>query len=262
MQVVSTGAVLILVAVVAGYSPQAHGDDGHVRQVKAAMKSAYARTESTSRCTTPVQNDLFEWPKDKIERCTYRKGKLDAVAYLLVIKPERIAQWIETACAEQMPRVSACFSTVLHCAHANSGMMFAISGNLLEDMGGRPFENYFFRNGMTVKIGGEENGTTGQIPMDRQEALALMPNTSINDIPTGVTRLWRTLPKQYALRFSASSAPKDIHATGAPEAWLRIAREEMLAALDSPRNRLLDAYVAAHPQSLRRGACPKKDDSL
>jgi len=38
--------------------------------------------------------------------------------------------------------------------------------------------------------------------------------------------------------------------------WLHITRVEILAALDRPHDRLLDAYVAAHPETLKAGKCP------
>src|SRR4029434_2063627 len=113
------------------------------------------------------------------------------------VKPEIIATWIETACAQLMPTAGQCFERVLRCARDNSGMMFPISGNMMENMDNGPWKNWFFRNGMTVRMQNQGNGTTAQIPVDRQKELALMSDANILRIPTGVTRFWRTKPAQF-----------------------------------------------------------------
>lgn len=128
--------------------------------------------------------------------------------------------------------------------------------------------NYFFRNGMTVKFDKEgtpkekaTHRTSTQIDMARQEALAGAPHTEIAAIPTGLTRFWRTLPHQFAEKFPEESAPNKVATQQDREKWLHIAQSELLRALDRPDNRLLEAYVAAHPTTLAAGGCPR-DDAL
>jgi len=48
------------------------------------------------------------------------------------------------------------------------GMMFPISGNLMENKDSEPWKNYFFRNGMTVAIAEQGIGTRAQVPIERQ----------------------------------------------------------------------------------------------
>src|SRR3954453_5363545 len=77
----------------------------HVDAVKNAQKSAYAVVESTNGCPA-ADRDLFGWPRNLVLNCEYAKQdtalgrKRRAVAYLLDVKPEVIARWIEGACAE------------------------------------------------------------------------------------------------------------------------------------------------------------------
>lgn len=252
---------IVLVALLATFAPWppaiAGAAEDHAGQVRSALKAGYVRNPS-SQCS-PVDSDILGWPKAAVEKCSYRGGALSGLAYLLIIKPERIAAWIETACATHLAGTSGCFKTLLSCARSNSGMMFAISGNVMEDMDGAPWTNYLFRNGMTVALPGAKNGSTTQIPMEQQAQLALAPDSSIARIPSGVTRLWRTLPHQYAAAFPGDGAPTTLATPQARQAWLDIAKGQTLAALEANRNRLLEAYVAAHPKTLARGRCPADD---
>ena len=231
----------------------------HVAEVRKAQKAAYAISDATNGCPV-IGTDMFGWPGNIIRHCVYKKGpqghQLEAVVYLLDVKPEVIARWIESSCANQLPNVSSCFSTVLSCGKDNSGMMFPISGNMMENMENSPWKNYFFRNGMTVSIGGEQNGSTAQISLERQEAVALMPNSAVTSIPTGLTRFWRTRPAQFAKQFPTVAVPPSLNSPKARGEWLDIAHSEFLAALSNPNNRLLEAWVAAHPKTLSAGRCP------
>jgi hypothetical protein len=235
----------------------------HVTAVRNAQKSAYAISDSTNECPV-VGADMLGWPGSKVRKCIYEEGpgahRLTGLVYLLEVAPEVIARWIETTCANQLAGVSACFATVLRCGRINSGMMFPISGNMMENMTPTVWKNYLFRNGMTVSFGGGENGSTSQLPVDRQEALARAEDSSIKSIPSGVTRYWRTLPRQFAARFPDAQAPTDLDSATARQKWLDIAKAEALAALDSPTNRLLEAWVASHPVTLRQGNCPEDGD--
>jgi hypothetical protein len=136
----------------------------------------------------------------------------------------------------------------------------AVSGNVMENMAPKTWKNYFFRNGMTVKIDGETNGSTAQIPIDRQEALAMSPYKAIISIPSGVTRFWRTLPRQFAARFPDVGAPSSLASPTARQKWLDVVKSEFLDALDRPENRLLDAWVSAHSRTIGKGDCPGDGD--
>lgn len=233
-----------------------------ISAVASAQKAAYVISDATNGC--PVASaDLHGWPAARLRTCEYAEGpagsRLQGYAVLLVVDPEPIARWIKTSCAEKLAGNAACFRTVLACGRANSGMMFPVSGNVMENMDGRPFSNYFFRNGMTVRMKGQPNGTSVGIDLATQIRLANADATDIESIPTGVTRFWRTLPQQFASAVPGEAIPRGVKTSADAQRWLEIARTEMLAALGGPRNRLLDAWVAAHKQTLARGNCPQRD---
>ena len=90
-----------------------------------------------------------------------------------------------------------------------------------------------FRHGMTVGMKGQPNGTSVGIG----------------------------LPTQFASAVSGEAIPRGLKTTADAQRWLEIARTDMLAALGGPKNRLLDAWVAAHKQTLARGNCPQRDSA-
>lgn len=231
----------------------------HIAEVRQAQKAAYAISDASNGCPI-VGSDMLGWPGNLVRHCIYTEGPANdrrtGVVYLLDVRPAVIAQWIETSCQKQMAGVSTCFATVLKCGKENSGLMFPISGNMMENMNFSPWKNYFFRNGMTVEIDHEPNATTNQIPIARQEALAHLPNSAVTSIPSGLLRLWRTLPRQFAKRYPNAGVVPNVDSRAAQQKWLDVARTEFMTALKSPTNRLLAAWIAAHPETLRAGECP------
>jgi hypothetical protein len=135
MKTIAAG--LIAIPLLLGPAAQAQ-TQAHIDDVKKAQKSAYAIGDSTNNCPTS-DADLFDWPAHLLRYCEYKQGGLSGVVYLLTIAPERTAQWIETSCAKRMPGESGCFRVVLQCGRLNSGMMFAVSGNVIESN-----QNIFF----------------------------------------------------------------------------------------------------------------------
>jgi hypothetical protein len=127
---------------------------------------------------------------------------------------------------------------------------------MLENMDNEPWKNIFFRNGMTVHMTGQQNFTTDPILIEQQQELALMSDANIENIPTGLTRFWRTRPSQFALRFPNEDTPRTLKTAKDRQKWLDIVRSEFLAALGKPNNRLLEAYMIAHQKELAKGMCP------
>ena len=138
----------------------------------------------------------------------------------------------------------------------NSGYMFAISGNIVEDMGlPDHFKNYFFRNGMTSAFQEGVNGSTTRAPDDQQQRIALLPNDAVIAIPSGMTRFWRTSPEEFHRRFPQSGAPTDVKNPTSRQTWLTVAQKEILDALGSGQNRLLEANLSARAQDLFHRSC-------
>jgi hypothetical protein len=232
----------------------------HVAAVVQAQKSAYAITDATNNCP-PATTDILGWPASLLRECIFSEGpsgdRLTGYVILIDVKPETIATWIETACAQVLPGVSKCFRRVLNCGQGNSGMMFPVSGNMMENMDDEPWKNWFFRNGMTVSMPGQQNNRHEQVPLARQKELALLPNTEIAGIPSGITRFWRTRPAQFAKRFPNEDIPHTVTTPQDRQKWLNITQSEFLSALTKPNNRLLEAWVAARRVRLTNSnKCP------
>ena len=237
--------------------------DADTAAVAAAQTSGdYARPETTHDCPG-MEADFQGWPAKLLRACEYSvgsgPGRRTAYVVLLKMEPRTIARWIETACRERLAGTAGCFSTALSCGLDNSGLLFPVSGNMMENMNHSPWRNYFFRNGMTVNMTGEANRTTAQIDLSRQRQLADAPMTAVASIPTGVTRLWRTLPRQFAALYPSAGTPRSVAAKPDQGRWLAFTQAETLASLDAPRNRLLDAWVVAHKRTLAGGKCPARD---
>ncbi|BCG73348.1 hypothetical protein MesoLj113a_45060 [Mesorhizobium sp. 113-1-2] len=239
------------------------GIQDHLAAVKKAQLASYAMTRATNNCPSP-DTDLLGWPAQKLKACDYKVGSKakprSAHVVLLDVPSERTVAWIETACAKQLPGLSGCFEVLLGCAKGNSGMMVPVSGNMMEDMDGVRWKNYFFRNGMTVTFESQENGGTNQISDARQIDLTKMPDSAVKSIPSGVTRFWRTTSQQFAKQFPTEGAPASLKTAAERQQWLDVAKKELLDALSKPENRLLTAWVAAHPKTLAKGACPADKD--
>ncbi|MDQ0513519.1 hypothetical protein [Ancylobacter amanitiformis] len=218
--------------------------------VRKAQRSAYAITSATNGCPK-VDEDVRGWPKYLIRRCEYRQGNLTGLVYLAEVPAKTVAAWISRTCARKMPEVASCFGTVLRCGQLNSGYMFPVAGNIIED--GR---NFFFRNGMTVNLGDGTHASRRPIPLKLQEELAQRGDAQILSIPSGLTRYWRSRPHQVAVLFPDKRAPEAVNTAEQRALWLRIARDEFLSAARGRENRLLEAYVAVHRDVLARGQCP------
>jgi hypothetical protein len=194
-----------------------------------------------------------------VRKCEFTEdtgeSRKTGVVYLLDVPAATIAGWIETTCANQLPSTAGCFATVLRCARDNTGMMFPVSGNMMENMNG-PWTNWFFRNGMTVRMRGQANNSATAIALERQDDLATADGSAILRISTGMTRFWLTRPGDFAAKYPDAGAPDDLASAEHRTGWLNLARSEMLAALASPTNRLLEAWVAAHIDDLARNKCP------
>jgi hypothetical protein len=228
----------------------------HVAAVKTAYRAAYAITQSVNGCPKGTAN-LFGWPKERLRYCEYavRDTALGhdrkAVVWLLDVQPERVAQWIENACTKVLPTDASCFDIVLKSGRNNSGYMFAVTGNVVEDMKIKGvFKNYFFRNGMTASVKRGVNDGSEELSLDAQLTLAMTVDEGILNVPSGRTRFWSTLPNQFASRFPTAGAPSDVVTKERRAQWLALVRQEMLTAVDSSSNRLLEAWLCSNLQVL------------
>ena len=235
-----------------------------VQSVQRAMRAAYIRESAIEPCA-PATADRFGWPKSIVVRCVYaqqdrlangRRVDRKAVAEVVFPEPSVIARWIVTACAVLTASRPNCFSTAVAEGKATSGFQFAVTGNVLEDQPETGVQkNFFFRNGMTVAVAPNVNGRPDDLPLDRQQALADTSNEDIVSIPSGRTRYWSTTPAQFRARFPHANVPPDLATREHRLAWLELARGELLGALASDRNRLLEAWLCANAHARFQTTC-------
>lgn len=80
---------------------------------------------------TPVAESFLGWPGKTLQRCEYKHGDASGLAYVLDVKAETMAKWIETSCATQMAGVAACFDRILRCGTEKSDSVFVVGGNAI-----------------------------------------------------------------------------------------------------------------------------------
>lgn len=222
----------------------------HVAAAKAILDKSPVRAGTC----VPASEDFAGWPAALVQRCEYPQG----VAYVLDVKPETMAKWIETGCAAQMSGVGACFDRMLKCAVEKSSATFVIGGNLAAERKGA-VTNLFFRNG--VVIAAPQNGKADAVPLADQEKLARLPESGVEAMPGGgPVAFWHTMPHQFAVKAIDLGVPGEMNTPDRRQRWLEIIRAEMLAALKADGNRFLSGWMTAHPITLRTGECADDRD--
>jgi hypothetical protein len=248
-------AFAALASLTAAATPLSHAE----RATRAIANGGYAVSSATNACPH-LTTDLLGWPAAKVRHCAYQvaDSSLDhpraAVVYLLDLDGTTLAHWIENACANVDADAETCFSAVLRAGAGNSGYMIPIAGNILEDMSGEGWKNYFFRNGMTASVRRDVNGHGDELALDDQETLS--QNGAVLSIPSGMTRPWRTTPAEFSAHFPAEGAAEDLHTEAGRAHWLDRTKTELLAAIGGDHNRLLEAWVCgAAGQQITGAAC-------
>lgn len=220
----------------------------------AAVKAAFDKSPVRAGTCAPVSEDFMGWPAALVSRCDYPQG----VAYVLDVKPETMAKWIETGCAAHMSGVAACFDRMLKCAVEKSNATFVIGGNLAASRKGEA-TNLFYRNG--VVIAAPQNGKPDAVPPAEQEKLARLPESGVEAMPGGgAVAFWHTQPFQFAVKAIELGVPAELNTPDRRKTWLEVIRAEMQTALKSDANRFLSGWMTAHPITLRTGECADDRD--
>lgn len=207
---------------------------------------------------TPVVESFLGWPEKTLQRCEYKHGDSLGIAYVLDVKAETMAKWIETSCATQMAGVSACFDRILRCGREKSDSVFVVGGNAIIEKNGVMLNN-FIRNGLAINAA--PNGKAEAITLEDQEKLAKIPEADITAMLGGSgVAFWHTLPYQFAVKAIDLGVPAEMNTPDRRQKWLEIIRLEMLAALGKAENRFLSGWINAHPIMLRAGECPDDRD--
>lgn len=226
----------------------------HVAAAQATLDKSPVRAGACA----PVAEDFQGWPAALVQRCEYQQGGMAGVAYVLDVKPETLAKWIETGCAAHMAGVDACFDRMLRCAVEKSNATFVVGGNLVAERKGE-VTNMFYRNG--VAIGAPQSGKPGAVPVEEQEKLAKTPEGAIEStLEGGDVAFWHTRPYQFAVKAIDLGVPAELNTPDRRQKWLEVIRSEMQAALKSDGNRFLSGWMTAHPITLRTGECAADRD--
>ncbi len=223
----------------------------------AAVKAVQDKSPVRAGCA-PVKEEFLGWPAGLVERCEYKQGETPGVAYVLDVKPETMARWIEAGCAAYMVGAASCFDRVLRCTVQNSGLEFVVGGNLVAERKGA-LQNMFYRNG--VAIGAPQSGKPGAVAVEEQEKLAHTPEADVSAMPgRGGVAFWDTMPYQFAVKAIDLGVPAEMNTPDRRQKWLEIVRNEMLVSLGRDENRFLSGWMTAHPITLRTGDCPDARD--
>lgn len=232
-------------------APAAAQTAEHVAAVKAAQEKSPVRA---GECA-PAREDFLGWPASLVQRCAYQRGGLSGVVYVLDVKPETLARWIESGCAAHMVGVAACFDRILRCAAEKSDLAFAIGGDVIAERKGA-VQNIFYRNGVAIAARAGK-----PVALEEQERLAHLAESAVEAMPgQGAVAFWRTMPYQFAVKAIDLGVPAEMNTPERRQKWLEIVHAEMLASLESRDNRLLSGWMTAHPITLRTGECPDKSD--
>ena len=222
----------------------------HVSAVKATLEKAPVR----SGACAPVAEEFQGWPAGSLQRCEYQRAGMTGVAYVLDVKPETMANWIETSCKALMVGIDACFDRMLKCSVEKSGAAFVVGGNAITEKQGAA-QNVFYRNGVAFSM------KPGAVPVEEQETLAKTPEAGVTTmLGGGAVAFWHTLPYQFAVKAIDLGVPAEMNTPDRRQRWLEIVRAEMLTAVTKPENRFLAGWMTAHPITLRTGECADDRD--
>jgi len=236
----------------------AQGAAAQTAEHVAAARETLEKSPVRAGQCAPVSEDFLGWPAALVQRCEYKNGDMTGVAYVLDVKPEILARWIETGCEAHMSGVAACFDRMLRCVTEKSSATFAIGGNVIADRKGG-LQNMFFRNG--VAIGAPQGGKPGAIPVEEQEMLAKTPESAVSSMRGGgAVAFWHTMPFQFAVKAIDLGVPAEMNTPDRRQKWLEVIRSEMQAAIKSDGNRFLSGWMTAHPITLRTGECADDRD--
>ena len=215
----------------------------HVAAAKATLEKSPVR----GNCA-PAQEDFLGWPASLVQRCEYQHEDMPGLAYVLDVKPETLARWVETGCSALMVGAGHCFDRTLKCALDSTGASFVIGGNLIAARSGVK-QNRFYRNG--VAIVAPKSGMPGAVPIQEQEQIAHMPEKDVSAmLDRGGVALWNTLPYQFAVKALEIAVPAEMNTPGQAREMARNGAHRNAEGAGEPRESpslRLDVGASDHP---------------
>ena len=188
------------------------------------------------------------WEGFPLLHCRYGFRELTAEVVVVDTGPERIARWIVGTCRElAAPHLADCAERLRQHVERVSFYSFPVAGIVLEDL--YPdvpgVEGYAFRDGVTVRVEGYENGRSAQ-PTRAEVDAAL-------DGPVRDAMRYARLQSTSREDYRAGGGAEDVgtSAAGARKvAWLDVVRTLYQAAWGSEHNELMVAWARAHRKLL------------
>lgn len=185
------------------------------------------------------------WQGFPLQRCSYEAGGRHAEVILLDADAPRLARWVINACVEAEGSASDdCLQRTFQDIRDASGAQFAVAGVVLEDLSSRAtgFENYCFREGVTVKVAAWPSGAARQLTPGELEACMNGPLTDTAST-SGYARIISTSRDDWRI----SHVDADVEGL----AWLEVVRRAYQESWGSDRNPLIVAKLVAARKPLR-----------
>ena len=204
--------------------------DSIERLVERRLSGAYMM-QSCEPVTT-----FKNWVGVELQACRYNSGKLTAKVILIRPKSRIIATWIFNACEEVFGVVTEnCARRLADRMNCQSNYQFPVAGIVIEND-----QNYAFRDGVTVRIRGIQNGSSNQLD-DAAIEKSLKPKLKAGD---ELLEAWKFARLQGTTREEYRGAGGTLDVSGLK--WLEVVRNSFQAALKSDRNELLVAWLKSH----------------
>jgi Mannosyl-glycoprotein endo-beta-N-acetylglucosaminidase len=194
---------------------------------------------------------------EKPMRCEYQvrstdpkaKTPLVKTATALVIFPsaQRISRWIVDSClwaaAGDFERCVAFLATGCRGVIEQSSAQFPVAGIVFEDMTAGLMKGYAFRDGLTVKVAGWDNGSEDS-PNDRQTKAAL------ENVPTWTSTVAR-IARADIHDVKCLDPKAEFNPESRDQRWRNYVRKRFVEALQGDHNLLFLAQVFAyyHPEA-------------
>lgn len=179
------------------------------------------------------------WQGFPLQRCAYEAGGRKAEVILLDADAAQLARWVVNACMEVEGSASDdCQERTFRDIGNASGAQFPVAGVVLEDLSAQAsgFENYCFRDGVTVKVAAWPSGAARQLKPEELEACMNGPVTGTAS-KYGYARIISTSRDDWRI----SHMDADV----AGLAWLEVVRRAYQEAWGKERNPLIVAKLAA-----------------
>jgi endoglucanase len=183
------------------------------------MEQQLVRTTDTLKGWEGVKVSLYRYKvKDKV------KGTLEAEVYMLNPDAKKLAAWVISTCVITTGKLDKKNTdTIIQSVRSASGGQFPVLGIVYEDMDGKGFKPYFFKDGVTVFLKKSDVIDISQINDDNIKG-------------TGkYARIISTTREEYIRKYGAANLEGTL--------WLAVVQQAYKAAMNANTNTLFIAWA-------------------